>query len=127
LLTPRNEEAVARATAVLECETGTYADAVAALQTRGLALAQTRDATGAAAAFEEAHTIVDATDDVLLQTLLTLSEASALEVLEDDRATTVQLEADAALDALGLGDTAWRVAYTIAANGENLTSAAERS
>ena len=123
----RHAEAIERATAVLECETGTYADTVAALQARGLALAQSRDANGSAAAFAEAHTVADATDDLLLQTLLQLSEASALQALGDDRATTVQLEADAALDALGLGDTAWRVAYTIAANGENLTSAAERS
>jgi tetratricopeptide (TPR) repeat protein len=113
----RHGDAVERATAVLECETGTYADTVAALQTRGLALAQSGDSTGSAAAFDEAHTIVDATDDVLLQALLKLSEASALQVLGDDRAATVLAVADADLDALGLSDTGWRVAYSTAANG----------
>ena len=55
--------------------------------------------------------------DVLLQALLKLSEASALHVLGDDRAATVLAVADADLDALGLSDTGWRVAYSTAASG----------
>ena len=110
-------EAVERATAVLESETGTYADTAAALLTRGLALAQSGDAAGSGTAFDEAHTVVDATDDVLLQALLKLAEASALDVLGDERAATVLAAADSALEAFGLRDTGWRVAFSTAANG----------
>ena len=113
----RPAEAIEHAATVIDYETGTYADTTVALETRGLALAQQGDAAGSAQAFQDAHTIIDATDDVLMQALLKLAEASALHVLGDDRGITVAAAADDALDALGLGDTAWRVAFSIAASG----------
>ena len=113
----RPAEAADRATAVLESEVGTYADTAVALETRGLALAQQGDAEGSAQAFRDAHTVVDATDDVLMQALVKLAEASALQVLGDERAAGLAAAADDELDALGLGDTAWRVAFSAAASG----------
>ena len=113
----RPGEAADLATEVIECETGTYADTAVALETRGLALAQQGDSAGSAQAFHEAHTVVDATDDVLMSALLKLAEASALQALGDDRAVSVVALADDELDAIRLGDTAWRVAFSIAATG----------
>jgi len=46
-----------------------------------------------------------------------LAEASALEVLGDERAARVLAAADSALDSFGLGDTGWRVAFSTAAHG----------
>jgi tetratricopeptide (TPR) repeat protein len=118
----RPDDAVARADELLASESGTYADTAVALEAKGLALAQRRDADGSRRAFQEARTIVDATDDVLMQTLLRLAESSALEAIGDPRATAVAAGADSGLEALGLGNTAWRVAFSVAASGVDLVS-----
>jgi class 3 adenylate cyclase/tetratricopeptide (TPR) repeat protein len=111
----RADDAIERADAVMAWDGGTYADRTVALEAKGLALAQRGDVAGAADAFVAAHAVVDATDDVLLRALLGLAEASALAAVGDGRASAVEAEAVAALDALGLADTAWRAAFTAAA------------
>jgi tetratricopeptide (TPR) repeat protein len=116
----RPAEALARAEDVLGSDNGTYADTTVALEARGFALAQQGDAEGSARAFQEARTIVDATDDVLFRALLKLAEGSALEVIGDRRASVVTAAADSELEALGLSDTAWRVAFSVAASGVDL-------
>ena len=113
----RPDDALGTATAVIECETGTYADTAVALEARGLAFAQKGDAAGSATAFRDARTVVDATDDVLIRALVRLAEATALHVLGDDRAVAAAAEADRELDALGISDTEWRVAFATAATG----------
>jgi tetratricopeptide (TPR) repeat protein len=118
----RPADAVARADEVVASESGTYADTAVALEAKGLALAQLGDAAGSTRAFQEARTIVDATDDVLMQTLLRLAESSALEAVGDPRASAVSATADNELAALGLSSTAWRVAFSVAASGVDLVS-----
>ncbi|MEY2453215.1 MAG: hypothetical protein QOD92_2789 [Acidimicrobiaceae bacterium] len=115
-------EAVARADEVLTGASGTYADSTVALEAKGLALAQQGDGEGAARAFQDAREIVDATDDVLLRALLKLAEGSALQAVGDRRAATVRAVADDELQALGLSDTAWRVAFEVAASGVDLVA-----
>jgi tetratricopeptide (TPR) repeat protein len=118
----RPDDAIARADAVLEDASGTYADTTVALEAKGLALAQLGDADASAIAFERARDVVDATDDVLIRSLLKLAEASALEAVGDRRSAIVRAAADEELDALGLGDTAWRVAFSVAASGVDLVA-----
>jgi tetratricopeptide (TPR) repeat protein len=116
----RPAEGLARAQEVLDGDSGTYADTTVALEAKGFALAQQGDAEGSAGAFQEARTIVDATDDVLSRALVRLAEGSALDVVGDRRASIVSAAADADLEALGLSDTAWRVAFSVAASGVDL-------
>jgi tetratricopeptide (TPR) repeat protein len=118
----RPTDAIARADEVLAAEGGTYADSTVALEAKGLALAQQGDGEGSARAFQEARTVVDATDDVLIRALLRLAEGSALEVVGDRRASAVSAAADSALESLGLSDTAWRVAFSVAASGVDLVA-----
>jgi len=66
--------------------------------------------------------VLDATEDVLAQAMLRLAEATALRSLGDARASSVQTRADEALDALGLSETAWRVAFSVAASGVDLVA-----
>jgi hypothetical protein len=54
--------------------------------------------------------------------MLRLAEASALEVIGSERASSVAAEANEALSALGLGETAWRVAFAVAATGVDLAT-----
>ncbi|MEY2448889.1 MAG: hypothetical protein QOH79_2365, partial [Acidimicrobiaceae bacterium] len=118
----RPAEAIARADQVIAADSGTYSDMTVALEAKGLALAQQGDADGSAGAFQEARTVVDATDDVLTRALLKLAEGSALEAVGDRRAAAVRSGADDDLDALGLSDTAWRVAFSVAASGVDLVA-----
>ena len=118
----RPADAIARADEVLAEDGGTYADTTVALEAKGLALAQQGDAEGSARAFQEARTVVDATDDVLIRALLRLAEGSALEVVGDGRASAVSASADQELELLGLSDTAWRVAFSVAASGVDLVA-----
>jgi len=113
----RPEDAIARAEEVLAGDSGTYADMTVALEAKGLALAQRGDAEGAARTFQEARSLVEATDDVLIQALLRLAEGSALTAVGDGRAPAVSTAADNELGALGLSDTAWRTAFSVAASG----------
>ena len=118
----RPGDAITRADEVLAGDSGTYADTTVALEAKGLALAQQGDADGSVRAFQEARTIVEATDDVLIRALLRLAEGSALEVVGDRRASAVSAAADNDLEALGLSDTAWRVAFSVAASGVDLVT-----
>ena len=118
----QTREAIALADDVLHCDSGTYADRTVALEAKGLAYAQLRDADACAAAFQQAREALDATEDVLAQAMLRLAESAALQSLGDPRADVVLARADDALDALGLGDTAWRVAFSVAASGVDLVS-----
>jgi tetratricopeptide (TPR) repeat protein len=118
----RPSEAIARADEVLGGESRTYADTTVALEAKGLALAQQGDGEGSARAFQEARAVVDGTDDVLIRALLRLAEGSALEVVGDRRASAVSASADEELELLGLSDTAWRVAFSVAASGVDLVA-----
>jgi ATP/maltotriose-dependent transcriptional regulator MalT len=116
----RPEEAVARAAEVLGGEGGTYADRVIALQATGLAHAQRGDASASADAFEQVRAVLEGNEDVVSRALSGLAEASALEVMGDERAPAVMAAADHELDRFGLGETAWRVAFSVAASGVDL-------
>ena len=118
----RPSEAIERADDVLAGDSGTYADTTVALEAKGLALAQQGDAEGSARAFQEARTVVDGTDDILIRALLRLAEASALGAVGDRRASVVAAAADSDLESLGLSDTAWRVAFSVAASGVDLVA-----
>ena len=118
----RPAEAIARADEVLAGDSGTYADTTVALEAKGLALAQQGDVEGTARAFQQARTIVEATDDILIRALLRLAEGSALGALGDRRAEIVAASAESDLEALGLSDTAWRTAFAVAASGVDLVA-----
>ncbi|MEY2424165.1 MAG: hypothetical protein QOI95_4232 [Acidimicrobiaceae bacterium] len=115
-------EAIARADDIIANDIGTYADKTIALEAKGLAFAQQGDAEGSAHAFHDAREVVEATDDVLAHALLRLAEGTALEVTGDRRASSVAAAASDELEALGLGDTAWRVAFAVAASGVDLVA-----
>ena len=110
------DAAVMAAESVESAAGATYADRSLAITARGLALAQDGDGPGAKAALAAARDAVDATADKLTQALVRLAEAEVLTVIGDDRAGAVADEADRRLDAIGLGDTAWRRAFTLAAS-----------
>jgi tetratricopeptide (TPR) repeat protein len=116
----RPDEAVAMADTVLEADSGTYADRVVALQAKGLAFAQLQRPMESADAFAEGHALLEPTEDVVGRALMRLAEASALEVIGDERAQAVMAAADHELDSFGLGDTAWRVAFSVAGSGVDL-------
>ena len=120
----RPAEAIARADEIAEYEAGTYADKAVAFEAKGLALAQQGDAEGAARVFQEGRAIVDATEDVVTQALVRLAEATALRAVGDRRAAAVAAAADEALDAIGLSDTAWRLAFSAAAAGADVSPVA---
>jgi hypothetical protein len=111
----RAGEAIARADEVIDAQAGTYADKIVAVNAKGLALAQHGDAAGAVATFEQGLSILEGTEDVMARALLRLAEATALDVLGDERADSLRAAADHDLDGFGLGDTAWRVVYAAAA------------
>src|SRR5439155_291691 len=118
----RPDEAIARAEEVLDFDAGTYADRVVALEAKGLAHAQQGRSTESADAFAHARELLEPSEDVVGRALLRLAEGSALEVLGDDRAAAVKATADHELDVFGLGDTAWRTAFSVAASGVDLVA-----
>ena len=103
--------------AVAECTAnvrGTYFDHMLAGIARGMVLTQRAD-HGAVAVFEQVTAALDLTEDKLSQAIAGLARAISAEALPLADAAAQTEEASRRLAALGLGDTAWRPAFRLAA------------
>ena len=92
----------------------TYLDRVTAGTARGLALARRGDRAAATAAFDQARAAADATEDRVSQALVRLADATAASARGEADAAVRMSEAEARLADLGLSETSWRQAYTLA-------------
>ncbi|MEO6317600.1 MAG: adenylate/guanylate cyclase domain-containing protein [Acidimicrobiales bacterium] len=92
----------------------TYLDRVTAGTARGMALARRGDSAAATAAFDQVRAAADATEDRVSQALVRLADATAASARGEADAAVRMAEAEARLADLGLSETGWRQAYTLA-------------
>ena len=95
-------------------ERASYLDRITAGTARGLALARRGDAAAATAAFDQVRAAADATEDRVSQALVRLADATAASARGEADAAMRMSEAESRLVELGLSDTSWRQAYTLA-------------
>jgi class 3 adenylate cyclase/tetratricopeptide (TPR) repeat protein len=108
------EDALDEADAVERHERATYLDRITAGIARGLALARRGERAAATAAFDQVQAAADATEDRVSQALARLAGATAASALEEADAAMRVADAEAHLEALGLQDTGWRQAFSVA-------------
>jgi hypothetical protein len=106
--------ALAEADEVDAHERSSYLDRLTAGIARGLALARRGDAAATTAAFDQLRAAADATEDRVSQALVRLAGATAASARGQADASARLAEAEARLAELGLSDTSWRQAYTLA-------------
>ncbi|MET0728265.1 MAG: adenylate/guanylate cyclase domain-containing protein [Acidimicrobiales bacterium] len=92
----------------------TYLDRLTAGVARGLALAQRGDAAASTAVFDQLRAAADATEDRVSQALVRLAGATAASAVGLADAAERASEAEDRLLEIGLQDTAWRQAYSVA-------------
>ncbi len=91
-----------------------YLDRITAGIARGLALTGRGDIAAATATFDQVQAAADATEDRVSQALARLAGATAASALGEADAAARASEADARLAELGMADTAWRQAFSVA-------------
>ncbi|MGH9084642.1 MAG: hypothetical protein ACRDYW_04255, partial [Acidimicrobiales bacterium] len=92
----------------------TYMDRLTAGIARGLALGQRGDHAASVAVFDQARAAADATEDRISQALVRLADALAAPARGTADAAERASEADRRLAELGLSDTGWRQAFSLA-------------
>jgi class 3 adenylate cyclase/tetratricopeptide (TPR) repeat protein len=108
------DDALREADEVDAHDRASYLDCITAGIARGLALARRNDIAAATAAFDQVKAAADATEDRISQTLVRLADATAASARGEADAARRMSEAEARLSELGLTDTGWRQAYTLA-------------
>lgn len=108
------DEALGAADAVEAHGRASYLDRIMAQTARGLALARGGEEVASVAAFDQLRAAADATEDKVSQALVRLAEAIAAEAGARHGGTAPRAEAEARLSELGLGDTGWRQAFSLA-------------
>ncbi len=108
------EAALQEADAVDAHERSSYLDRITGGIARGLALARHHDIAAATAAFDQVRAAADATEDRVSQTLVRLADATAASARGEADAARRLAEAETRLAEIGLTDTGWRQAYTLA-------------
>jgi class 3 adenylate cyclase/tetratricopeptide (TPR) repeat protein len=108
------DEAILAANAVDGHERSTYLDRVTAGIARGLALARRGERAAATAAFDQVRAAADATEDRVSQALARLADATAASAMGTTDAAVRTSEAELRLAEIGLQDTAWRQAFSVA-------------
>lgn len=108
------DDALSEADAVDAHDRASYLDRITAGIARGLALARRNDIAAATAAFDQARAAADATEDRVSQALVRLADATAASARGEADAAVRTSDAEARLAELGLTQTSWRQAYTLA-------------
>jgi hypothetical protein len=108
------DDALAAADEVDAHERASYLDRLTAGIARALALSRRGDVAASTAAFDQVRAAADATEDRVSQTLVRLADATAATARSDPDAPVRLSEAEARLAELGMSDTAWRQAFTLA-------------
>ena len=108
------DEALIEADAVDAHDRSSYLDRITAGIARGLALSRRGDVPAATAAFDQVKAAADATEDQVSQTLVRLADATAASARGEADAAVRMSEAEGRLAELGLSETSWRQAYTLA-------------
>jgi tetratricopeptide (TPR) repeat protein len=108
------DNALSEADAVDRHERATYLDRITAGLARGLALARRGERAAATAAFDQVQAAADATEDRVSQAITRLAGATAASALGAADAAMRSSEAEARLEELGLRDTGWRQAFSVA-------------
>ncbi len=107
-------EAIDEADEVEAHDRATYLDRITAGIARGLALARRGDRVAVTAAFDQLRAAADATEDVVSQALVRLADATAATALGEADAAVRRAAADARLAAIGMQDTGWHQAFSLA-------------
>jgi tetratricopeptide (TPR) repeat protein len=115
------EGALLDADAVVSADQASYLDKVFAGIARGLALSRRGDHAAAQAAFDQVKAAADATEDRISWALTRLADATAASARGEADAAQRCEEADRHLAELGLLDTGWRRAFSLAL-GEGVSS-----
>ena len=110
----RPEEAIERADAVEHHQRASYMDRLIAGVARGLALSRLGDHLGATDVFHRLRAAADGTEDRVSQALVRLADGVAASARGDADAATRLDDAERRLSDLGMADTAWRQAYSLA-------------
>ena len=108
------DAALAEADEVDEHERASYLDRITAGIARGLALARRGDGAAATAAFDQVTAAADATEDRVSQALVRLADATAASARGEADAAVRMADAEDRLAEMGLQDSSWRQAYTLA-------------
>ena len=108
------EGALVDAEAVLDNERASYLDQIIAGIARSLALSRRGDHAAAQAAFDQVSAAADATEDRVAQALTRLADATAASARGEADAAVRCEEADRRLTELGIADTGWRRAFSLA-------------
>ncbi len=108
------DAALREADAVDAHERASYLDRITAGIARALALARNNDIAAATASFDQVRAAADATEDRVSQALVRLADATAASARGEADAAQRLSDANGRLAELGLTDTAWRQAYTLA-------------
>lgn len=108
------DESLAAAEDVDRHDRSTYLDRIVAGIGRGLALTRRGEDAASIAAFDQVRAAADATEDRVSQALVRLADATAASARGRADATVRQGEADRRLAELGLLDTGWRRAFSVA-------------
>jgi class 3 adenylate cyclase/tetratricopeptide (TPR) repeat protein len=106
--------ALAEADEVDDHVKATYLDRSTAGVARGLAHARAGDSAAAVAALDQVRAAVDATEDKVSQALVRLADATAASAREGADAADRWAEAEQRLAELGMAETGWRLAYSLA-------------
>ena len=108
------EQSLVEAEEVDAHERASYLDKLTAGTARALALARRGDVAASTAAFDQVRAAADTTEDRVSQALVRLAEATAATARADTDAEARRAEAEERLAELGLLDTSWRQAFTLA-------------
>ena len=108
------DDALTEADEVDHHERATYLDRITAGIARGLALTRQGERAAATAAFDQVQATADATEDRVSQALARLAGATAASALGEADAAVRSSEAEVRLAELGMQDTGWRQAFSVA-------------
>jgi tetratricopeptide (TPR) repeat protein len=108
------DQALAAADEVDAHQRASYMDRLVAGMARGLAHTRRGDHTAAIAAFDQVRAAADATEDRVSQALARLADATAASARGEADAAVRASEADRRLADLGMSETGWRQAFSLA-------------
>lgn len=113
-------EAIEHGRPVIDNENATYLDRRTAYIAIGLAYARLQDRDSARKTFDDAITMIDATQSHLSQAVVRLAQATALQRLETDDAMALSSEAERRLYGLSATAEGWRNVFNAAVGREPL-------
>ncbi len=108
------DQAIAAADEVDAHQRASYMDRLVAGMARGLAHTRRGDHTAAIAAFDQVRAAADATEDRVSQALARLADATAASARGEADAAVRASGADRRLADLGMSETGWRQAFSLA-------------